>query len=499
MNRILLGGYVHEGNSFAGGHSNLDDFRRGGYLVENEELLGLAYVRNSELNGIIDTLAGVVELVPSIHGWANSGPPLTNATYAHFERKILAAIRRTETLDGVALVLHGSSLAEGIDDPEGQLLQAVRRELGPSVPIVATFDLHANVTQARVNAAGGIVGYSTCPHTDLYDTGVRAASILLRAVRGEVAPVTVMRKLPMITPAPAHDTNHGPIVPAMALARQLEKLPSVLSVSIFLAQPWLDVPDLGNSVCVVTDRRPDLGQGIADEIAAMIWDRRDEFLWRGTPVHEAIREALMSPPGMVALADGADSPTAGSNGDGNELLSALVNSGFAESALLTVVDAAAAEVAFTAGVGAEINVPLGGSLTPSCYSPLAIRAVVESLHNGKYWLEIQPKPVDIGRTALLRIGSIRVVVSERKPFMLDASVFHHVGLDPRDFRVVQVKSAGGFRAAFDSLAARTIDLATSGPSSSDFARLRYRRVRRPIWPLDQVATLPSPDPPDISK
>jgi len=489
MKRVLLGGYVHEGHSFVGGHTDLDDFRGTGYLVEGDQLLGLSYVRNGELNGIVDALRESVEFIPSIHGWANSGPPLTGATYEYFERKILAAIRGADALDAVALVLHGSSLVDGIDDPEGRLLQAVRHEVGPSVPVVATFDLHANVTQARVDAATAIVGYTTCPHTDLYDTGVRAASILLRAARGDVAPVGALRKLPMITAAPAHDTNHGPVVPVMALARQLEGLPSVLAVSVFLAQPWLDLPDLGNSVCVITDGRPELGQGLADDVAAMLWERRHEFLWRGTPVEEAIKDVLLSPPGMVALADGADSPTSGSSGDGNDLLRALVDTGFAQSALLTVVDAAAVELAFAAGPGAEINVALGGSLTPS-YTPLEVAAVVESLYDGKYWLEIQPRPVDIGRIALLRIGSISVVVSERKPFMLDASVFHHVGLDPRDFRVVQVKSGGGFRAAFEPFAARIIDLETSGPSSSDFSRLPFRRLSGPIWPLDRSATMP---------
>ncbi len=492
MKKILIGGYVHEGHSFVDGRTTLDDFRRGGYLVESEELLGLDFVRNSELNGIVDILAGAAQLVPSVHGWANSGPPLTQSAYSYFEENIVMAIREAGSLDGAVLVLHGSSLAEGISDPEGQLLMAVRRELGPGVPVIVTLDLHANMSQARVDAASGFVGYSTCPHTDLYDTGVRAGSLLLRAVSGDVAPVATMRKLPMITPAPAHDTNQGPIVPVMARAREIEQSPGVLSVSIFLVQPWLDVPDLGNSVCVVTDGDPELGQGIADELALMIWGRRDEFAWRGTPVREAIQKALLSPPGMVALADGADSPTAGSNGDGNELLSALVDSGLTESVLLSVVDAAAVQVAFTAGVGAEVHVSLGGSLTPDYYTPLGVGAVVESLHDGKYWLEIQPRPVEIGRTALLRVGHISVVVSERKPFMLDASVFHHVGLDPRDFRVVQVKSGGGFRAAFEPLAVRIIDLETSGPSSSNFSRLPYRSIGRPIWPLDRAATWPEP-------
>jgi microcystin degradation protein MlrC len=485
MVKVVIGGYVHEGHSFAGGETDLDAFRSGGYLVEGAEMARLGYVRNGELNGIVDTLRDHVEFVHSVHGWANSGPPLVDGGYQYFEERILAAIRSAGKIDGVALVLHGASLAYDIDDPEGRLLQAIRQEVGPAVPVVATFDFHANVTQSRANAASGLVAYTTCPHTDLYETGARAASLLLDAIRGNTAPVVAMRKLPMIVPSPSMDTNHGPIVPVLAMARKLEGLPHVLSVSVCLAQPWLDVPDLGCSVTVVTDGRSELAQELADEVAMMLWDRRDEFLWRGTPVGEALEEALHSPPGMVVLADGADSPTAGSNGDSSELLRALVESPFPEPVLLTVVDPAAAQAAFAAGTGTEIEVSLGGARTPHLFTPVTVRALVVSLHDGEYWLEAQPRTANIGKTAVLRSGNITVVVSQEKPFMLDASVFHHAGLDPLDYRVVQVKSAGGLRAVFEPIAARIIDLDTAGPSSSNFSRLPFSRITRPLWPLDR--------------
>lgn len=485
MKKILLGGYVQEGHSFVGGQTGLSDFQESGYLVEGDELLGLQFVRGGELNGVVEAIGSSCGIVPSVHGWANSGPPLSRTAYDFFESSILKTIESCGHVDAVILVLHGASLVEGLDDPEGRLILRVRQAVGDHVPIAVTFDLHANVTSTRAKHADVIVGYATCPHVDLYETGRRAAEIVLRTLRGEVSPTTTMRKIPMITASPAHDTNHGAIVPILAIARGVEALPSVLSASWFFAQPWVDVPTLGNSICLVTDGQRGLGQGLADEIGTLVWSRREAFDWHGTPVEEAIVEAAGSPPGMVALGDGADSPTAGANGDGNEVLRALVHSRFSDSALLTIVDAAAVSLAHAAGPGATIDVPLGGTVTPDFYTPIRVSARVLSLHDGSYWLEAQPRTADVGKIAVLGIGKIVVVVTERKPFMLDASLFHHVGLDPRAFRIVVVKSAGGFRAVFEPLTSRVIDLETVGPSTSEFSRLPYRCVPRPLWPLDR--------------
>jgi microcystin degradation protein MlrC len=476
--RVLVGGYVHEGHSFVDGNVTLRDFREDGYLVEGPRMLILDYVQDAEINGLLSVLGDTCEVVPSILGWANSGAALTRDAYEHVVGAILAAIDRAAPLDGVALILHGASLADGQDDPEGDLLSRVRARVGAAVPIVATLDLHANVTSAMVRSSSALVGYQTCPHTDLYNTGRRAGLLLAQGLSGSTTLTMAASKVPMIVPAPSQDTDSGPAVPIFKLARDLEGLPSVRDVSIFMSQPHIDVAELGWTVVVVTDGAHDLA-----------WDHRHDFSWRGIPPDEAVRQALLHEQGPIALADGADSPTAGANGDGNVLLRELLGAGIEERCLLTVVDAPAARAAFDAGPGAEVEVSLGGRLSPAYYEPVGVRAVVVSVHDGPYWLDLHPKKANVGLTALLRIGAIDVVVTERRPYMLDASIFRHAGVDPRDYRIVQVKSGGGYKAAYRDIVRAMIDMATPGPATSDFATLPFGRLDGPIWPIAQESAV----------
>ena len=210
----------------------------------------------------------------------------------------------------------------------------------------------------------------------------------------------------------------------------------------------------------------------------MIWDRRERFLVTKTPVRDAVQEAMRTPGRPVVLADGADSPSAGANGDGNDLLRELVRIGYQGQALLAIADPAAAEACHVAGVGATVTVALGGALTPSMYRPVEVTGVVEALRDGRYLLELPVRPVDIGPTAVVRIGDMRVVVSTRKAFHLDESVFHQAGLDPRSADIVQAKSAGGFRGVYEAFAARIIEMDTAGLTSHDLTSLPFRILDR---------------------
>lgn len=492
--RILIGGYMHEAHSFVPGVITLDEMALAGYVATGNTMLTTAIGDDHEVSGAIEVArAAGVELVPTVHAFGGVGPPIEAAAYRFFEDRIMAGLQSNRgRIDGVYLPLHGASVTTESEDPEGDLLSAVRAEVGPDLPIVATFDLHAHTTARMVAAADALIAYRTCPHTDFRTTGQRAMTMLLEAVAGGIRPVTRQRKLRLMASAEKQDTNHGPMVGVMVLAREMETRPGILSVSVTATQPWMDLSELGWSAIVVADGDAGLAQRTADELAWTIWDRREAYRVVKVPVADAVAAALATTGRPVVLADGADSPSAGGFGDGNDLLRELLRRGDATDALLAIADPVAARTAAAAGVGATVTVALGGAFMPAYYGPLDVTATVTVVRDGHYDLELPVRPMDIGVTAVLEVAGVSIVVSERKAFQLDESIYHMAGLDPRTARIVQAKSAGGFRGVYEAFAADIIEMDTPGPCDSDLTRLPYRRIPRPMWPWDPDLAEPWP-------
>ena len=194
----------------------------------------------------------------------------------------------------------------------------------------------------------------------------------------------------------------------------------------------------------------------------------------------------------MILADGADSPSAGGNGDGNDLLRELLRIGYQGDALLTVVDPVAAAACTAAGEGATVTVTLGGYRTPDTYEPVEVTGRVVALREGRYLHELPVRPMDIGPTAVLQVAGMRIVVSSRKGFQLDESIYHQAGLDPRTAKLVLVKSAGGFRGVYEAFASLIIEMDTPGLCTHDLPRLPFRRIPRPMWPWDPELAEPWP-------
>ena len=351
------------------------------------------------------------------------------------------------------------------------------------MPIVATFDTHVHGTARMARAADALVGLKTQPHVDHYETASAAMDILLRAMRGEVRPVTTHRKLRMLTSAERHDTTKAPNRDLMDATRTLEQRPGVLAVSLFQTQPWMDLPEVGWSVEVVTDGDPVAGRSVADELGRAAWVARDDLLVHKIAIPEALDAAAAASHRPIAFADGADSTSAGGYGDGNELLAALVARTDAIEALLTITDADAVARCVDAGLGASSSCRSAATSRPAS-SPCVVRGTVTHLALGAMQLDPPWSTTDAGRIAVLRVGATDVVLTERPAWHLDTVIYRHVGLDPARYQVVQAKSAGGFRARYEAFAAQIMEISTRGPCDSDLPRLPFRRISRPLWPFD---------------
>ena len=489
--RVGVASLVYETNSFCPGVADLEEFTTRSF-VEGPDVLTFGHG--------IDEIAGAAEvaaarglvLVPTTAAGAASGPTVTAGAAQQLIRRLLDGLAAAGPLDAVYLRLHGAMVSEDRDDVEGDILEGVRALVGPGVPIAVSCDLHCHFTDRMAAVTPLIAGYQTCPHIDFVETGRRAMNLLAAALDG-ATPVLRYRKVRMMASSEGHDTERGPLVPVIERLHAIEREPGVLDATVFLTQPWLDVRELGWTALVVTDGDPGLAQERADELAGMMWDRREDVLLRKTTLDAALERIRVSAPDErpFIVADGADSCSAGAAGDGVVLLSRLLESPIDGPAMLIVTDEPAATACHAAGVGATVTVPVGATVTHQFFSPTSLTGRVVTLTDGRFRSLYPPADVDVGPTAVVETdGGIAVVITTRKANQLDYELYRHVGLDLSAAKLVQVKSAGGYRAFYEPLAFECIDLATPGPADSRLPRLPFTRPWSPLFPFDE--SVPEP-------
>ncbi len=482
--RVAVAALMFETNSFAPGTTPLSTFDRS--ATTGDEVL--------TSGGGIDSVAGAVAVaraagaivLPTTAAFGLSGPTVAAGAYPELRDRLLAGLApHVGGLDGVYLSLHGAMVAEDCEDTEGDLLEAVRRLVGPAVPIAYSADLHTHFTARMAEVTPLVAGYHTLPHVDIYSTGERAMRLLLAAIDG-ASPVLGWRKVRMVTSSEGQDTTVPPMSEVMSRLDEMLAEEGILDGCVFATQPWLDVTELGWSVLVIADGDRELAQRRADELGAMVWERRHRIQAPKTGVQAAlaaVREAATDRP--IVLSDGADSVSAGATGDGVQILSALLDDPVPGPVMLIVTDASAAQALARAGVGGTATVTVGGTLAPDFHRPVAVTGTVATVCDGVYQSLYPPAPADVGLTAVLVIDdAINLVVTSRPASQLDYQLYLRVGLDPRSARAVVAKSAGGYKAYYAPLAAECIDVDTTGPADSRLERMPFTRPRRPLWPFD---------------
>jgi microcystin degradation protein MlrC len=487
--RIALGGFVQETNSFSPIPGSWLHFGPGQILRSEELAAGLGGTR-SEVAGALDAAreAGL-DVAPLLMATTSaSAGPMRADVFATVLGELLERLRGVGPVDGALLVLHGAMCSQEHDDATGEVLRAFRAALPPDTPLVATLDLHANVTARMVAEATALVGYHTAPHVDMYETGRRGLALLLHALRGGARPYTALRRLPMLLPAENGRTTEGPYAELMARAEEMAQMPGVLDVSPFAVQPWLDLPDVGCSVLVTTAGDAPLADALADELAAQFWQSRARFDVQLAPAAEAIRAALASDRRPHVLADSADAPSSGAPGDSTVMLRLLIEARPQRPCLLNIVDAEAAGRLADAGVGSTVTLEIGASSGRAFYEPLAVTGTVRAVGDGDFVNEgpgFNGVTMHMGKAAVLDIGQVSLVVMERPVIQWDPALYTSLGLDPRAAQIVVVKSPAAFRAAYGPFAAEIVVVDAPGVCSPNLRALPYRRVTRPIYPLDE--------------
>ena len=372
------------------------------------------------------------------------------------------------------------------------MLSSLRETFGKELPLVVTLDPHANITRQIVDNADVVIGFKTYPHVDMYETGQRAAHMLTRMLRGEIRPVTVMQKIPLIVPAENMQTTNGPMEKVFSTGEGLRSQhPEILCVSVFGPQPWLDIQEMGGATVVVVDGDTSLGRRCAVQMAKKFWDLREEFEVRLLEPQEAVRAALALPGNPVVLSESSDSPSAGSPGDSAELLRALLNTPETPSAVW-LRDQPAVTLAWELRPGARIETVVGGTIDKRFRRPCPLAGVIRSLSDGHFPFKgaFRGMHAHMGRTAVVETGNISVILSENGVFMFDPEVYRSQGIEPTDKKIVVAKSATQFRSDYGPFAAGIFMVDTPGISSPNLKTLPYQRVSRPIYPLDPVEFRP---------
>jgi microcystin degradation protein MlrC len=427
-----------------------------------------------------------VEIVPIIRAWAGASGPLTAETLEYFEATLVTGLQRALPLDGLFLALHGAAVSAKDDDLEGYLLSAVRRVIGPQVPIVSPLDHHANITQRMVEQVDLLVGFQTQPH-DHFATGQMAARLFFPMVRGAVKPTVGWRKIPMITPQDQFLTAAGPMKVWFDLARAMETRPGVLTASPFPMQPWLDVQEGGWAAVVYTDNDPVLAQILADELANQAWALRDQF-WLSERVapEEAVCQAVAADAGLVILADTGDSVYGGASGDSPCLLRALLAQNIPCPAFVPMLDPVAQAAVAAAGIGAQVTLPVGAKQDTLFNQPLEITGQVTAISKG---LQVKLEGrgfADIGPTALVEIGHVKLVLMGQRGFAINQPILYtHLGLEMNQAKMVVVKTASNFQ-FFAPWRKALIRVDSPGMTQSNLAAFSWRHLPRPIYPLDEL-------------
>lgn len=402
--------------------------------------------------------------------------------------------------DAIFLDLHGAMVIEDCDDAESEILRRVRA-LAPHTPIAVTFDYHTNLSPETVALADVITGYKTYPHVDMYESGRRAGEILVDAIRGKIKPVMVHKWLPIVSAIMRHAPEDGPSGAIIDHARAMERSGKVLAATLLPGFAHADTPHTGVAAVVITDGKRDpeaarsTAQQVADEMMSIAQTRRAEYIYHPTPLAESVRRAKQlgadHPQGPVLLIDHCDNCGSGGTQDVMKVVDEILTQQLDDVAIAPIRDPEAVQKMIAAGVGNNVTLALGGKTDmPSiglAGRPLTVSGRVQAITDGEI---IFRGPMytglksHLGPTAVLDTGRAQIVVTSLHHEPFDLVIFRHCGIEPTKKRYIMLKSRIHYRAGFKPIASHIVECHGEGVTNADLSVYRYRKLRRPIYPLD---------------
>lgn len=485
--RVITGSISHETNTFSNVKTGLEKFKERIFLL-GEEMFG-AFAGKHTIGSAFMEVAGEAEfeLIPTV--WAGATPQglVTDEAFDFMLGRIIDGIKSAGDVDGVLLHLHGAMVVESHDDPEGYVFRAIREVVSKKVPIISTLDLHANISKAMIDEANVLVGYDCYPHTDRYDRGLEAARIMADVLKGRIIPTMVMEKPPMMPSTQRQKTSYYPMDALLNLAHKMEEDEEVINVTVAAGFPFSDIEHAGMSMVVTTNNDLELARDKARELSKLAWNLRRHFLAEVVPVREAVAEAIQAAEGPVILADYADNPGGGAPCDGTAILEELLSKGAENTVLALIADPEAVEKATKAGGDKTVTLKIGGKTDSLHGKPLEVTGEVRVISDGKFTSKGPMgtgMEVNLGRTVVFRSCGIDIIITEKRFQPTTLELYRSLGIEPGEKKIIVVKSAVHFRASHEPIAKKIIEVDAPGIHSARLSAFRYRKLRRPIFPLD---------------
>ncbi len=495
--RIVVAGMSHETNTYSPVVTDLARFSGGADRPpEGEHAMRIFRSTATCMGGFLaECEARDVDVVVPIAAGAAPSGPVENDAYEYMAEKIVAAARAG--CDGILLDLHGAMVTKQHEDGEGELLSRIR-SVAPGMPIAVALDMHANLYPAMIEHSNVIAGYHTYPHIDMDATARRAAVPLFRMLAGEAEPTMVWGNAPMLPHVMRQGTDDFPNDVLQARAIEMEG-GEALVASLFTGFPHADIREAGLSVVTVTDGDASGAARLRDELLDRAWADRAAFVYRVEPLDESVARGKSlgkeRGDGPVILLDHYDNTASGGTMDTTDVLAEILRQKLDDVAVFGIYDPAAVEQMIAAGVGAEVTVSLGGKLPMPALTrqskPLEVTGRVRLVSDGDFPATVAMSrglTMRMGRTAVLRVGSVDIVVISRHIEPFDPGCFTSLGIDPRTRRYLMLKSRIHYRVGFKPIAHAIVECAGLGVCTSDYSEIRFENVRRPIYPLDGVNT-----------
>ena len=496
--RVALVGLKLESNRFSR-PAEMDDFLSLN-LLEGESLMEEARrptpTLAKEFAAFVNTMDATGDwiAVPTLLAASHPLGPIRKEVFEDFCNRILGAL--DDGLDAVYLCLHGAMVAEHLDDPDGEVLERIRKKLGTDVKIVITLDLHANISDKMCSSVDLVCGYRTNPHVDMAERGQEAAFSLRRILAGQANPVVAHVKLPLAPASISLLTAKAPYGDLIDFGqrRQAELSGAIMNVSVFGNFIFSDVPENGISIIVTATNDHEVAMTLATEIAEMAWARRHEFVRGLTSMTDAVKMACDNSRSPVIFSEAGDNPGGGGSGRATKLLSELISVSAQGVFYGSFFDPDLAEDAHSAGMGATLtarfNRHRGTQVWEQWDEPLAVEAEVVGVSGGNVVGRhgmLAGRRMHLGKSALLKIGGINVVVISDRAQTSDPMFFEMFGLNIADARTVIVKSRGHFRAGFDIWFSdeQTFEIDTAGLTSPVLDNWDFRHIPRPCYPFDE--------------
>ena len=485
--RIAVGGYLVAVNTFATQKMDLELFQRA--TLTGERVL--------RVGGREGNIAGFLHGAKQ-HGWdieplqfvvPGVGGKVMTEAHEFAKAGFLDLLGKNPPVDGIFLQLHGTAASDDCDDCEGDLLMTLREFLGDKVPIIAALDGHSNTTPLMVEQASMLIGVKTNPHYDFFQGGALAAQVMAGMFDGSLTPTGAWAQ-PAMAPAlqKIYIAPGWPMESLMRLSHKLGRDEHVLDVSLLGGFFCSDRRETGINVTVTTNNEPLLAQDIAEQIKETCWAKRHEFHTDMVPVDEGVREAIETDDGLVVLGDLADSGGAGTPGDGTAVLAELLKQNARSAVISNIVDPAAVQEVVQAGIGKNVTLRVGGKVDAFHGDPIEISGRVRVIQDGEYTAAtaFNAGTYRRGATAVMDCGGVEVILTSRPTHGFEVNHFRSLGIEPTERKIVVSKSELQHRAGFAGIAKKFIDLDTPGLATQIHSRLPYEKIRRPVFPLDDI-------------